>query len=133
VDAAAEDAADADAADGDAVDVVDAAADVDAALVGSADAAVLGASPGVDVSLGAERDQPRLIRASFQAGCDIVDPALYCVPMKSTRHCDVMPVHDDCAERPPQDIRAAAGSGVTPDPIKFLALAMLPCRTSFVF
>ena len=122
-------------ADADAVDAVDADADADAELVLSADAAdaaVLGASPGVDASLGAKRDRSRLIRASFQAGCDIVDPALRCVLMKSTRLCNVMSAHDDCAERPSEDIRAAAGSRETPDPIKFVALAMLPWRTSFV-
>jgi len=108
------------------VDAEDAAADADAALAGSADAAVLGASLGVDASLGAKRDRSRLIREIVQAGYDIVDPAMHCVPMKSTRRCNVMPVHDDRAERPSEDIRAAVGSRETPDPRKFLASAMPP-------
>jgi hypothetical protein len=107
-----------------AVDAVDVAADADAALVGSADAAALGASPGVDASLGAKRDRSRLIREIVQAGYDIVDPAMHCVPMKSTRLCASCPCMNK-AERPPEDTRAPLDRRKLAIRKKFLALPML--------
>jgi len=41
------------------------------------------------------------------AGFDAVDPALYCVPQEIDSALCVMPMHEDCAERPPEDIRAS--------------------------